>query len=66
MKDELTRRAERRSMRIGRSADGYVLASPFRVLVIGSLDDIDAWLTAAESHDHNRRLIVPQDFSADH
>ncbi|WP_280298769.1 hypothetical protein [Nocardia neocaledoniensis] len=65
MKDELTRRAERRSMRIGRSADGYVLASPFRVLVIGSLADIDAWLTAAESHDRDRRPIVPRGRSAD-
>lgn len=51
--DELTKRAARRSLSIRRAPEppwGWELSNPWRVIVHGSLDNIDAWLTAAESH----------------
>jgi hypothetical protein len=60
--DELTKRAARRSMAIGRAHEppyGWELYSPFRVVVTGSLDNVADWLTAAEARDdqpHSIRL----------
>ncbi|PKV76563.1 hypothetical protein ATK86_7496 [Nocardia fluminea] len=52
--DELTARAALRSMAIRRAHEppyGWELYSPFRVVVTGSLDNVAAWLTAAEQRD---------------
>ncbi|MFD6399367.1 hypothetical protein [Nocardia sp. NPDC060249] len=49
--DVLTERAAKRSMAIRRAPEppyGWELYSPFRVVVTGSLDNVEAWLTAAE------------------
>ncbi|MFD6394526.1 hypothetical protein [Nocardia sp. NPDC060259] len=51
----LSARAGLRSMAIRRAPEppyGWELSSPFRVVVSGSLDNVDAWLTAAEARDH--------------
>lgn len=45
---DLTARAERRTMCIRTSPEGFQLANPWRVVCTGTLDNIDAWLTAAE------------------
>ncbi|MGY1873864.1 hypothetical protein [Nocardia gipuzkoensis] len=68
MKDELVKRAERRSMTVRKAPEigMWELANPWRVIVHGTRDNIAAWLDAAESHDRNRKLVVPQDYSADH
>ncbi|MEV6362026.1 hypothetical protein [Nocardia asteroides] len=55
--DALTERAARRSMTITSTATGWQLASPFRVVVHGSLDDVGAWLTAAEQRNNTPRLL---------
>ncbi|MFI5501705.1 hypothetical protein ACIA5E_21805 [Nocardia asteroides] len=50
--DELTDRAALRSMAIRRAPEppyGWELYSPFRVVCHGSLDNVAAWLTAAEA-----------------
>ncbi|MEV6062165.1 hypothetical protein [Nocardia asteroides] len=52
--DELTCRAARRSMAIRRAPEppyGWELCSPFRVVCHGSLDNVEAWLIAAEQRD---------------
>ncbi|MFD8098035.1 hypothetical protein ACFV24_00720 [Nocardia fluminea] len=52
--DELTERATLRSMAIRRAHEppyGWELYSPFRVVCHGSLDNVAAWLTAAEQRD---------------
>ncbi|MDO3648652.1 hypothetical protein [Nocardia mangyaensis] len=52
--DELTERAALRSMAIRRAPEppfGWELSSPFRVVCSGSLDNVEAWLTAAEQRD---------------
>ncbi|MFD3742970.1 hypothetical protein [Nocardia sp. NPDC058633] len=52
--DELTKRAALRSMAIRRAPEppyGWELYSPFRVVCHGSLDNVAAWLTAAEQRD---------------
>ncbi|APE33866.1 hypothetical protein BOX37_07660 [Nocardia mangyaensis] len=52
--DELTERAALRSMAIRKAHEppyGWELYSPFRVVVTGSLDNVAAWLTAAEARD---------------
>ncbi|MFD4434158.1 hypothetical protein [Nocardia sp. NPDC058497] len=52
--DELTERAALRSMSIRRAPEppyGWELYSPFRVVCHGSLDNLAAWLTAAEQRD---------------
>jgi hypothetical protein len=51
---ELTTRAAHRSMAIRRAPEppyGWELHSPFRVFCHGSLDNVAAWLTAAEQRD---------------
>ncbi|MEV0548818.1 hypothetical protein OG308_16630 [Nocardia salmonicida] len=48
-------RAALRSMTIRRAPEppyGWELSSPYRVVVTGSLDNVSAWLTAAEARDH--------------
>ncbi|MFC6010199.1 hypothetical protein [Nocardia lasii] len=52
--DELCERAASRSMAIRRAADGWELHSPFRVVCHGALDNVEAWLTAAEQRDEQR------------
>ncbi|MFD6270287.1 hypothetical protein [Nocardia asteroides] len=52
--DSLNVRAARRSLAVRRAPEspfGWELYSPFRVVCHGSLDDIAAWLTAAEQRD---------------
>ncbi|MFD4443880.1 hypothetical protein ACFWPK_29320 [Nocardia sp. NPDC058519] len=52
--EALNERAAKRSMGIRRSDEppyGWQLANPFRVVCIGSLDNIADWLTAAEGTD---------------
>ncbi|MFD4456830.1 hypothetical protein [Nocardia sp. NPDC058480] len=52
--DALTERAACRSMAIRRAPEppyGWELYSPFRVVCHGSLDNVAAWLTAAEQRD---------------
>ncbi|MGS2806477.1 hypothetical protein [Nocardia sp. MW-W600-9] len=52
--DALTERAANRSMAIRRAPEppyGWELYSPFRVVCHGSLDNVAAWLTAAEQRD---------------
>ncbi|MEU4810031.1 hypothetical protein AB0H20_12610 [Nocardia fluminea] len=54
--DELTARAALRSMAIRRAGEppyGWELYSPFRVVCHGSLDNVEAWLTAAEQRDES-------------
>ncbi|MGW5314521.1 hypothetical protein [Nocardia thailandica] len=50
---ELTKRAALRSMTVRKAPEVGVweLANPFRVVVTGSLDNVAAWLTAAEERD---------------
>ncbi|MFD6224508.1 hypothetical protein [Nocardia asteroides] len=50
----LTTRAAKRSMTVRPSSDGWALASPFRVVCHGSLDNLEAWLDAAEQRDRDR------------
>ena len=52
--DALITRAARRSLGIRTANEppyGWELYSPLRVVCHGSLDNIDIWLTAAESRD---------------
>ncbi|MFE3443510.1 hypothetical protein ACFXNW_10800 [Nocardia sp. NPDC059180] len=49
--DALTERAAKRSMSIRPAPEGWQLANPWRVVCTGSLDNVDAWLTAAEGRD---------------
>lgn len=48
--EPLVERAALRSLTIKPCPEGWQLASPWRVVCVGTLDDIDAWLTAAESY----------------
>lgn len=66
--DALTQRAALRSLSIRRAPEppyGWELASPYRVVCRGSLDNLDAWLTAAEQRDAACPMRVPG-MSADH
>ncbi|MFD6221258.1 hypothetical protein [Nocardia asteroides] len=59
--DELTERAALRSMAIRRAPEppyGWELYSPFRVVCHGSLDNVAAWLTAAEQRDGCRPTVA--------
>ncbi len=49
---ELTKRAARRTMTVRKAEEPgtWELSNPWRVVCHGSLDNIDAWLTAAEGH----------------
>lgn len=47
--EQLRERAALRSMTIHSAPEGWQLASPWRVVVLGDLSAIEAWLTAAES-----------------
>ena len=49
--DDLKARAARRSMTVRKAPEVgmWELSTPFRVVVHGSLDNITAWLDAAES-----------------
>ncbi|MFD4462240.1 hypothetical protein [Nocardia sp. NPDC058480] len=50
---QLRERAARRSLSIRYAPEPpweWELSNPWRVVVSGSLDDIEAWLTAAESN----------------
>lgn len=61
--DELTARAALRSMAIRRAPEppyGWELYSPFRVVCHGSLDNVEAWLTAAEQRDGYGLSIVSE------
>ncbi|MFE9786257.1 hypothetical protein ACFYO7_12840 [Nocardia salmonicida] len=52
--DSLNVRAAERSMSVRPVHEppyGWQLANPFRVVCHGSLDNIEAWLTAAEERD---------------
>lgn len=56
---DLTEPAARRSMAIRKAPEppyGWELSSPYRVVVTGSLDNVSAWLTAAEARDHQPLL----------
>ncbi|MET9216232.1 MULTISPECIES: hypothetical protein [unclassified Nocardia] len=63
--DALRERAARRSMSITPAPEGWQLASPWRVVVLGDLDAIGAWLSAAESYDHRPRQFFPTGCKAD-
>lgn len=62
---DLTARAARRSMTVRSTAEGWRLASPWRVVVLGDLDAIGAWLDAAESYDRRPRQLYPTGCKAD-
>ncbi|MEV0854708.1 hypothetical protein [Nocardia fluminea] len=62
---DLTERAARRSMTITSTPEGWQLASAWRVVVLGDLDAIDAWLTAAEGYDRRPRQYFPTGVRAD-
>ncbi|MEV0543794.1 hypothetical protein [Nocardia salmonicida] len=49
--DELTERAARRSMTVRKAEErgAWELATPWRVVCLGTLDNVADWLTAAES-----------------
>ncbi|MFD3508015.1 hypothetical protein [Nocardia sp. NPDC058666] len=49
----LAARAAQRSMTVRKAEERHVweLANPWRVVCTGSFENIDAWLTAAESTD---------------
>ncbi|MFF2084582.1 hypothetical protein ACFVVM_12440 [Nocardia sp. NPDC058176] len=49
--DKLSARAAKRSMTIRPSVEGFALETAWRVVVTGSLKQIDNWLTAAEASD---------------
>lgn len=50
--DALRERAALRSMTVKSASEGWALASPFRVVCLGSLADVADWLAAAESRNH--------------
>lgn len=63
--DALNVRAAQRSMSVRRVAEppyGWQLANPFRVVCHGSLDNIEAWLTAAEQRDVH--AVTPEQFGS--
>jgi hypothetical protein len=51
--DALRERAALRSMTIEPAPEGWALASPFRVVCLGTLADVADWLEAAEQRDHD-------------
>ncbi|MFE9788063.1 hypothetical protein ACFYO7_22055 [Nocardia salmonicida] len=58
--DALIERAALRSMSIRRAPEppyGWELSSPFRVVCHGSLDNLAAWLTAAEQSDRKTQTL---------
>lgn len=65
--DALKGRAAKRSMTVRKADERGVweLSSPFRVVVIGTLDNVDAWLTAAEERDQRPRVLNPVGAQAD-
>ncbi len=62
---DLTERAARRSMTITSATEGWQLASPWRVVVLGDLDAIGAWLSATETYDRRPRQYFPAGCQAD-
>ncbi len=50
--DALHERAARRKMTVKPAPEGWALASPFRVVCLGTLANVAHWLTAAEARDH--------------
>ncbi|MFD3742955.1 hypothetical protein [Nocardia sp. NPDC058633] len=62
---DLTERAARRSMTITPDQEGWQLASPWRVVVLGDLDAIGAWLSAAETYARRPRRYFPAGCQAD-
>ncbi|MFD3463281.1 hypothetical protein ACFWVM_26495 [Nocardia fluminea] len=62
---DLTERAARRSMAVRSTPEGWQLASAWRVVVLGDLDAIDAWLSAAETYDCRPRQYFPAGCQAD-
>ncbi|MFE7717510.1 hypothetical protein ACFU44_00520 [Nocardia rhizosphaerihabitans] len=55
--EALAARAAKRSMTVQPAPEGFQLASPYRVVCCGSLDQIADWLTAAEEND--LRSVAP-------
>lgn len=51
----LTARAALRSMTVRPAPEGYALASAWRVVCCGSLDQLSDWLAAAEA----REIVAP-------
>ncbi|MFC9661849.1 hypothetical protein ACFVJ5_16565 [Nocardia sp. NPDC127606] len=62
---DLTERAARRSMTITSTPEGWQLASAWRVVVVGDVDAIAAWLSAAETYDRRPRQYFPAGCQAD-
>ncbi|MFD6400134.1 hypothetical protein [Nocardia sp. NPDC060249] len=50
--DALRERAALRSMTVKPAPEGWALASPFRVVCLGTLANVADWLEAAETRDH--------------
>ncbi|MFC9664530.1 hypothetical protein ACFVJ5_30210 [Nocardia sp. NPDC127606] len=50
--DALRERAALRSMTVKPAPEGWALASPFRVVCLGTLANVADWLEAAEQRDH--------------
>lgn len=63
--ESLNERATLRSMRVRSSHGGFQLESPWRVVVTGTLDNLDAYLTAAEERDVQSAAPSAVGFSAD-
>ena len=51
----LTTRAAKRSLTVHPVPEGFQLANPWRVVVTGHLDNLEAYLTAAEQNDGRGR-----------
>ncbi|MFD4443682.1 hypothetical protein ACFWPK_28305 [Nocardia sp. NPDC058519] len=67
--DALNKRAALRSMTVRRVHEppyGWMLANPFRVVCSGSLENIEAWLTAAELQDKKPVILNPVATQADY
>ncbi|MFD4444576.1 hypothetical protein ACFWPK_32835 [Nocardia sp. NPDC058519] len=66
--DALNVRAAQRSMsvrKVGEPPYGWQLANPFRVVCHGSLDNVEAWITAAEQRDVQAAAPEPLGSRAD-
>lgn len=63
--EKLRQRAALRSLTIKSASAGWELASPYRVVCLGSLDNIAAWLTAAEERDRATSALTALGTSAD-
>ncbi|WP_369023651.1 hypothetical protein [Nocardia cyriacigeorgica] len=58
-------RAARRSMTVTSAPEGWALSSPFRTVCLGSLANLEAWLSAAEAHDNRPPQLFPTGVRAD-